>query len=254
MSDTSPTPTSRLRIDSIELVGGNRQVQFNPEFSIVIGSITTGKTTLVRLLKAMLGRVPDHLPPETGAIRSVRGHLQLTSESWTIDRPLVSTPTAMVNLGLRSELRDDSSQEASLSTAISEALRLPAIRSTASEERTYQQWMLTKLGLLEVSVPRARTDASSPPTPVTINDWLMYCIVRDEELDTEVFGHKDPFADRKRRAVFELLYGIYNAETASLEAALRSVELRREDLERTTAAVADFLEASPFPEHRAHKR
>ncbi|MDE0498389.1 MAG: hypothetical protein OXH86_13640 [Acidimicrobiaceae bacterium] len=106
--------------------------------------------------------------------------------------------------------------------------------------------MLLKLDIPEVSVPRARTDASSALTPVTINDWLMYCIVRDDELDTEIFGHKDQFADRKRRAVFELNYGVYDSELANLQANYRGVELRLEDLERTAAAVTDFLNATPF--------
>lgn len=38
-----------LRLTDLQLVGANRRIQFSPRFSVVKGSITTGKTTLVRL-------------------------------------------------------------------------------------------------------------------------------------------------------------------------------------------------------------
>lgn len=54
-----------LRIHRIDLVGGNRTIEFAGDFAVISGSITTGKTTVVRLIRSLLGRVPGHLPPET---------------------------------------------------------------------------------------------------------------------------------------------------------------------------------------------
>lgn len=248
-----------LRIERIELVGGNRQIEFDPSFGIIKGSITTGKTTTVRLLKALLGRVPDHLPPETGVIRSVRGRTSISGQTWVIDRPLVTTKTAMVSLGRREPVGaessptsdehapglddDDSGPEDEL---VAETLRLPAEAPTATESQTFQNWVLDRLGLPQVSVPRARTDVTSPPTPVTINDWLIYCVIKDDEIDTAVFGHRDVFIDRKRRAVFELIYGIYDEEMASLQAQLRSVELQLEHLDRSNETIRHFLKDTAF--------
>lgn len=242
-----------LRVDRLDLVGGGRQIVFHPNFSVIKGSITTGKTTIVRLLRAALGRVPTHLPPETDAIRSVRALAVLGDETWMIDRPLVTTATAIVSLG-RQELADetiDGEPEADDDVrdgtyVIVDAIRLPAERPTSTVSETYLAWLLRRLNLPEVSVPRARTDILSEPTPVTINDWLNYCIVRDDEIDTSVFGHRDQFVDRKRRAVFELIYGIYNQQVAELQASFRSVELRLADLDRTTEAVRGFLKDTPF--------
>ena len=237
-----------LQLDSLHLVGGNREVRFNPGFSVVTGPIASGKTTLVKLIRAMLGRVPADLPPETGDILSVRGRVHFASETWVIDRPLVTTQNSIVSLSRRENTgsgREIGSDDA-LPDRILDALRLPALVKTASEQHTYQIWILNKLGLPEVSVPSARTRVTSAPTPVTINDWLGYCIIKDEDLDTSVFGHKNQFHDRKRRAVFELIYGIYDSEVAKLTAALRSTELRRDDIDRTTAAVRAFLQKTPL--------
>ncbi len=91
-----------------------------------------------------------------------------------------------------------------------------------------------------------RSDVTSPPSPVTINDWLLYCVIKDDEIDTAVFGHRDVFVDRKRRAVFELIYGLYDEETAALQAQLRSVELRLEDLDTSNETIRRFLSDTPF--------
>lgn len=237
------TGVHELRVHRLDLVGGRRTIDFVAEFSVVRGSITTGKTTIVRLLRALLGRVPSHLPPETGVVRSVRGRVSFGSELWEIDRPLVTTKTAIVSLSRREAVDADDDGNGEL---IVDALRLPAERSTAAEPVTYMEWLLDQLGIPSVAVPRARTEVTSESSPVTINDWLLYCIVRDDEIDTMVFGHKDTFTDRKRRAVFELNYGIYDAEIADLQAQLRSVELRLQDLDHFNEAVRAFLKDTPF--------
>ena len=230
-----------LRIHRIDLVGGRRTIDFTDDFSVISGSITTGKTTIVRLIRAMLGRVPANLPPETGSVRSVRGRISFGASLWEIDRPLIATKTAMVSLSRREPGDDVDEPE-----RIVDTLRLPAERPTATEPITYLEWLLERLGIPSVAVPRARTQITSEASPVTINDWLRYCIVRDDEIDTTVFGHRDPFVDRKRRAVFELNYGIYDNKTAELQAQLRSVELRLSDLDRSNEAVSAFLKDTPF--------
>lgn len=235
---------AELRIHRLALVGGNRTVDLDNDFCVIRGSITTGKTTIVRLIRALLGRVPQHLPPETGEVRSIRGRVSVGTGLWEIDRPLVTTKTAMVSLSRREPVEDGDEGEGA--EAIADTLRLPAERPTATETSTYLEWILEQLEIPSVSVPRARTDVTSEATPVTINDWMLYCIVRDDEIDTTVFGHRDTFTDRKRRAVFELNYGIYDAEVADLQAQLRSVELRLGSLDQSNEAIRAFLEDSPL--------
>jgi len=87
-----------LRIHRIDLVGGNRTIEFAGDFAVISGSITTGKTTVVRLIRALLGRVPGHLPPETGSVRSVRGRVSFGAHMWEIDRPLVTDGHAGISI------------------------------------------------------------------------------------------------------------------------------------------------------------
>ena len=99
------------------------------------------------------------------------------------------------------------------------------MRLPAAGQGGYGEFLLAQLGLPIVSVPRARREPTNELSPVTINDWLLYCIVTGDDLDTQVFGHRHPFRDLKRRWVFEIAYGLYDEEMANLAASLRRIDL-----------------------------
>ncbi len=242
MSGGSVMP--KLRIQTLELVGGGRQIAFPHRVNVVRGQMTTGKTTLVRLLRALLGSVPDNLAPETGVVQALRAEVEFDTGRWQIYRPLVMTDTAKVGLARIPDSIERSDRAADLDPL--EALRLPAVRPDSPAGPTYSRWLLAQLGLPSVEVPRARTQPTSETVPVTINDWMGYCIVPGDEIDTSVFGHDHPFRDIKRRYVFELIYGLYDAETAKLQNDLREVELRRGALGRQAEAAVAFLAGTAF--------
>ena len=73
VSAAEPSSQHLLRVELIDLVGGGRNVTFQAGLNLVRGDITTGKTTLIRLIRALLGSIPRHLPPETENVRALRG-------------------------------------------------------------------------------------------------------------------------------------------------------------------------------------
>jgi len=123
-----------------------------------------------------------------------------------------------------------------------EAIRLAA----TGVEGSYSSFLLSQLGLPIVVVPEGSSGATARLNPVSMTDWLGYCIVTGDELDSEVFGHRETFRDRKRRAVFELIYGLYDAELSDLLARRRSVELKLDALEHEGEIITKFLAGTPF--------
>lgn len=111
--------------------------------------------------------------------------------------------------------------------------------------------MLAQLDLPIVSVPRARREPTNELSPVTINDWLLYCIVTGDDLDTQVFGHRHPFRDLKRRWVFELAYGLYDEELANLAADLRRVDLEIRASESEAEVIRQFLSGTTLGQREA---
>lgn len=203
----------KLRIDSITLVGANRRFTFQPGLNVIAGPIATGKTTLVRCMRGLLASGLDRFSPEARlTIQSLAGQLAIGDSQYDIVRPFVTTP------GARVEIAGDGVAE-----------RLPFSRATNAGEITYRDWLLDKLGLPRVKVPKAPTRPESELSPVTISDYMMYCQLQQGEIDNSVFGHTDPYKNNKRIAVFNIVYGRYDIELEGLRERLREVntELRR---------------------------
>jgi predicted nuclease with TOPRIM domain len=199
-----------------------------------VGPISTGKTTAIRILKALLAGDVTAMPPEVQrAVSAVAGEVVFPDGPYSIVRPLVSTNTSRVDIAGRSE-----------------AERLPLSRTNISQSQSYKDWLLGKLGLPRIEVPSAPSRQESDPTPVTISDYLMYCVLSQREIDESVFGHADTFKNIKRKYVFEILYGLYNVAMAELQEQLRAVdaEIRQVNSQRT--AFTRVLEGTPW-ENRA---
>ncbi|MFI1994874.1 hypothetical protein [Actinoplanes sp. NPDC020271] len=227
-----PAYPHRLELLQVDLVGGGREVTFNPGLNHIVGDITTGKTTFVRLIRALLGTMPKDLPPEVDHVAAIRGHVILGDRGWKIYRPRTTTSDALVEIG---EDDNEADREAL-------SLRLPV----AGSARTYSTFLLDRLDIPAINVPQARNDPTGVQSPVTMTDWLGYCIVTGDELDTEVFGHKRPFRDAKRRWVFEIAYGYYEPELARLNAQLRHLQRQLDSLEHNAEIRAQFLKDTPF--------
>ena len=224
----------RVRIASLALEGTRRRVMFTPGLNVITGPIATGKTTLLRFARALLGAPPEHLPHEArSAVTGILGEIILGSRSYSIMRPSVTTRTARVDLA-----------------GDGEALRLPVVQAEREGELTYVRWLLDRLDLPRLEVPSAPTKPESEPTPISLNDYLLYCTITQEELGFSVFGHQDPFKNIKRKYVFEIVYGIYNIETAQLQDEFRDVQSTLRELRSQHELFSKFL-ANTALENRA---
>jgi len=211
-----------LQLDSLELVGGGRRLDFEPGLNVVFGPIATGKTTVVKLLRALLASVPDDLPEEVrDHVTALRSTAQIAGRQWNILRRLVTTDTLLVEL----VSGDD--------TAL-----VPARKPTEAHPTTFSDWLLGKLDIPNIRVPTAPSRPESDPTPVTLTDYMNYCILRGDEIDNCVFGHSNPFRDIKRKYVFEIAYGLYDVSQAERQAELRAVDTELTYLRGQSAAAA----------------
>jgi len=224
----------RVRINSISLLGAERRYDFQPGLNIITGPITTGKTTLLHCLIGLLRSKIGTFPREAREVISNLGGQILVDDSiYEIVRPFVTTATAKVDIA-----------------GDHEAWRLPSSRSELPGESTYGQWLMEKMNLQRIDVPTAPTQPESDTSPISINDYMMYCHLRQEEIDSSVFGHTNFAKNNKRKFVFEIVYGKYDSKISSLQEARREAytELRR--LSNQTKNLEEFLAGTPF-ENRA---
>lgn len=212
----------QLQVDSIDLVGGDRHVELVPGLNVVLGPIATGKSTFVKLLRALFTSIPDDLAPEvTANVTAVRSACTISSRRWNILRRLVSTDTSLVEI-----VGED------------ETILAPARKSTPTHPSTYSDWLMKTLDLPMITVPAAPTRPESDPTPVTFSDFFNYSVLRGDEIDSSVLGHHHPFRDIKRRYVFQIVYGLYDQSVAERQTELRAIELELRYLRGESAAAS----------------
>ena len=209
----------RTQILRIRLAETSRTVDFRPGLNIIHGPISTGKTSLLRLCRAVFGASLKNLPEEVRLVPGISSEILIGDRRVQIYRPLTSTPTARVEIA-GDEL----------------VLRLPALAPDKESRETYGQFLLGMLGLPRLEVPSAPTLSDSDPTPVSINDYFQYCDLPKEEIRSEVFGHRHPFKDIKRRYVFQVLYGQYDVQTAKIHEDLRELRARLRPLRMDSRA------------------
>jgi hypothetical protein len=226
----------RLRVEHLALVGTTREVDFAPGLNVVLGPITTGKTTLMKLLRFLLGSGLPTLPPEARQnISALAGTLLIGEERMSVVRPLISTGTAKVDVA----------------TEAGEALRLPALQPDRTAPTTYGRWLLGRLGLPDLDVAAAPTrPADSTTTRISINDFLAYCRLTQDDIDTAVLGARDAPRSIKRQYVFRILYGLFDARLAALQEELREVETQLRLLRGGAEAFVRFLDDTAW-ENRA---
>lgn len=214
-------------------------MEFRPGLNIVAGPIATGKTTFLRMCRALLGGAIEHFPPEARQhVSAIAGTLKLADHQFDVVRPLVSTDTAKVEIA-----------------GVDEAWRLPASRPDATSPLTYNNWLLDQLKLPQIRVPSAPTrPTDSAWTPISINDYMLYCHIPSEAIDSSVFGHRDPFKNIKRQYVFELVFGFYDPEAASIQERLGGLQARVRALKAAEENFRHFTEGTRLENRTAIER
>ena len=222
----------KLQVNEIRLEGADRSVSFSPGLNIITGPIASGKTTLVRYLRFLLGSSLGQPPIEARTnVVAVSGSVDLADRSFLIMRPGVTTATARVEIASGDE-----------------SWRLPA--SSSPDGETYVNWLLAQLDLPRIEVPSAPTRLDSDPTPVTINDYLLYSYLAQDELGFSVFGHRHTHKNIKRKYVFDITYGFYDLKTAQIQERLRDVQGRLREIRSRQALFDSFFDGTPL-ENRA---
>ena len=222
----------RAEVHAIALDGGGREINLTPGLNIITGPIASGKTTLIKYVRFLLGSSFPQVPKEArSSVTAVLGSVDLNGQSFSIVRPAVTTATARVEIAGQGQ-----------------TWRLPASQSPGGN--TYVNWLLEQLDLPRIKVPSAPTRPDSDRTPVSINDYLMYSYLAQEELGFSVFGHRDSFKNIKRKYVFDITYGFYDLKVAQLQDRLRDVNSQLRALRDRQRLFETFFDDTPL-ENRA---
>lgn len=216
----------KMRIDEMILNtnGGDYRFSFTSPCTVLQGPVGTGKSSLLELIKFVMGGTAVLTPVVRSEVRAVEAQVNLAGASLTLRRVLWHNAATVQVI----DPRDDG-----------EVRRL-SVRPRP-DQQSLSDALLETLGIPRVKIPRARTRATGASVPLTFNDLYAYLYVEQQEIDRSVVHHTEVFREPKRRAVFELLFGLADADQLAAETELGLVrDALRAARERSTT-VQHFL-------------
>ncbi|WP_330236474.1 AAA family ATPase [Streptomyces sp. NBC_00566] len=216
---------SLIRIKNVTIRTSTHQAvyPFDGPLTFITGSIGVGKSSLLELLKYGLGGSAKLMPAIKANVQIVEVNADFAGRSYRFIREMGDTKV---------DVLDVDSGEIVGPWSVTNRKYMPKV----------SQQLLAILGLPgDLRIPRRRVKPTSDTVGVSFFDLYHYIYLGQNEIDTSVVGHADRNLDNKRRAVFELLYGLNSPELVSLSVRKGEWLDREKSLRSGAAAVKDFL-------------
>jgi hypothetical protein len=219
----------RLRALTVTTETAEKSYQFAKDLTVITGSVSTGKSTLLMLIKYAFGGGAVLTPAVEEHVLHVTLEVELGQNLCRLRRNVAGDRTKIHLLELGSD-----TPERSL------PIRAPAGELTAS------RFMLGELDIPVHRVPRSRARPSSDFVSIGFSDVFGYCYLQAKTIDSSATGHHDASRDAKRMTMFEILFDIVNPEVFQLR-------LRRNNLveeisvkRKANDAIRQFLEMNGY--------
>lgn len=218
--------TVTFRIEAVRLDTSNGPVNyaFHGDLIILAGHTGVGKTTLLELIKFGLGGDGQLAPVAVDHIHDVHVSIHIGERRLQLSRGLDSVRRRIVRV---------------LDLVTGERM---GDHSVSGDARSISDLLLTSMGLGAGLRAAARGGRStSAGAYITFNDVFRFMYVPQSEMNRDIAASQQGYYDPKRKAVFELLFGITSSAMLQMRSDINTLKSEIEDAEREAAIVQRFL-------------
>lgn len=220
--------TVRFRLDKATLhtTDGEVDYQFPSALTVLAGPTGVGKTTFLELIKWGFGADARLAPVATAHVDAVTLEVAIGDERLRLTRSLDQAKRKTVRV-----------------TDLITHDRMPD-HHVGEEQPSLNSLLLGSLGLPDDMRAAAGGSSARAGNRITFADILTYLYIPQYEINRDIAHSQDSYREPKRRAVFELLFGLTDSEILAMRSRINTLkgEIDAADLQYRT--VLEFLRDS----------
>jgi hypothetical protein len=225
--------SKRLRVRSVEVVttSTSRVFTFDRPLTALIGPVGSGKSSLLMLIKHATGGRAALTPAVRNNVTRVVLDLQIENTRLTLAR---SIPDPGGNVEILDPHTRDTEEV------------LPVRNRDGAE--TISDRLLDLLEIPRERIPTRRRGATADTVAITFQNLMAYLYVEAVDIDRAIAGHTETYTDRARRALFEFMFGLNDADLAALQRREGQLSTDITNYKAEVDAVRTFLQQMQTPE------
>lgn len=221
--------TTRFRIDAVALdtTEGAARYEFPSDLTVLAGPTGVGKTTLLELVKYGLGCDGKLAPVALDNVNDVTVETTIGSSRLRITRSI-----------------DPRKQATARVTDLITGERLPDHHVDGGQP-SLNTLLMTALDLPDDMRAAARTGGSSNTgARISFADVFSFLYVPQSDINRDIANSQESYREPKRKAVFELLFGLTNPLVLMMRSDLNAFNAKITTAETEYQTVLDFLHDS----------